>query len=157
MIVVLSTLMSSVSCGGSDDSSPDAGADTSRPVTTTTAPGLVYRTEAATAAPAGSTTVGMTRYRFDPSNLEVKAGTVVFFLKNTDVPADDDPLDAGERKHTLAVVGPTGLTIAVSDRVEPQRAAVFTVESLAPGSYGIRCAIGGHARIGMVGTLDVIA
>ena len=148
-------LISFGACGDSDGSSTDAGPSTSRPSPTTSpSASLVFRTEAATTAPPGSTTVGLTRYQFDPPKLDVKAGTVVIFLKNNDVPASDDPLDAFDRKHSLSVVGATGLTVAASERIDPQSAGVFTIEALAPGHYSIRCTVGVHALNGMVGTLD---
>jgi uncharacterized cupredoxin-like copper-binding protein len=57
----------------------------------------------------------------------------------------------------MAIVGPTGLTIAASDRIEPQGAGVFTIESLPPGRHEVICTIPHQAQEGMVGTLEATA
>jgi plastocyanin len=99
----------------------------------------------------------MAALAFQPSNVTVNAGTVVFFLVNGEepLPADADVLRKYDRMHEFALAGSKGLTIALSGRVEPQRAVAMTIEALPPGSYTFACTL--HGQLKMRGTLEVTA
>ena len=138
-------------CSGSDDTAGDTTTTTAGSPATS----LVTRTESADTAPAGATTVRMAGATFDPSELTVKAGRVVFFLVNDDEPAppDVEAFRRRDRRHEMALAGSVGVTIALSGHVEPQQAVAMTVESIPPGRYTFRCTI--HGQLNMSGTLEV--
>lgn len=96
------------------------------------------------AAPAGSIKVSMTEFKFAPSDIDAPAGKVVFYLVN-----------AGQASHDLVVVDPSGKQVAKSELVQAGANSVFTVDSVAAGSYTIVCDVPGHREAGMVGTLTV--
>jgi plastocyanin len=98
-----------------------------------------------TGQPAGSTKVSMTEFKFTPSDIQVPAGTVVFFLVN----------DGSGTSHDMAIRDSSGKTIARSDLVSAGDSTVFTVNNLATGTYTIFCDQPGHEASGMHGTLSV--
>jgi len=93
----------------------------------------------------------MSMFRFQPSAITVKAGTVVFFLDNTDGVFAGGP----GTQHSLSIGLALDEPLAASSYVHTGAPAVFTVEGLVPGRYVIWCAFPGHADHGMVGTLTV--
>ena len=152
-------LLALVSCGssGDDTATSTTQAPTTQSPSTTTS--LVFRTEAASAPPAGAITVGMSSFKFTPDKLTAKAGTLVLYLVNEEPllrpgATSDEQL---ENMHSLAVQNESGLTIAVSDRIEGTKTATFTVEALPAGQYTIVCRISGHGFRGQTGTLEVTA
>jgi len=98
-----------------------------------------------TAQPAGSTKVSMTEFKFTPSDIQVPAGKVVLFLVN----------DGNGTSHDLVIRDSTGKTVARSELVSSGDSFVFTVDSIAAGSYTIFCDQPGHESSGMKGTLTV--
>jgi len=96
------------------------------------------------AQPAGSTKVTMTEFKFDPSTISVPSGKVVFFLVN-----------AGTSSHDMTIRDSSGATIAHSDLVSAGDSFVFTVDSIAAGTYTFFCSQPGHEASGMKGTLTV--
>ena len=94
--------------------------------------------------PAGSTKVTMTEFKFDPSTISVPSGKAVFFLVN-----------AGNTGHDMSIRDSSGATIAHSDLVSAGDSFVFTVDSLAAGTYTLFCSQPGHEASGMKGTLTV--
>jgi plastocyanin len=94
--------------------------------------------------PAGSTKVTMTEYHFEPSTIGVSSGKAVFFLVN-----------AGTTSHDMSIRDSTGATIAHSDLVSAGDSFVFTVDSIAAGTYTFFCSQSGHEAAGMKGTLTV--
>ncbi|HXC79968.1 MAG TPA: cupredoxin domain-containing protein [Candidatus Acidoferrum sp.] len=98
-----------------------------------------------TSQPAGSTKVSMTEFKFTPSDIQVPAGTVVFFLVN----------DGNGISHDMAIRDSSGKTIARSDLLSAGDSSVFTVDNLAAGTYTIFCDQPGHEASGMHGTLTV--
>ncbi|HVC76168.1 MAG TPA: plastocyanin/azurin family copper-binding protein [Candidatus Micrarchaeaceae archaeon] len=98
-----------------------------------------------TGQPAGSTKVSMTEFKFTPSDIQVPAGTVVFFLVN----------DGNGISHDMAIRDSSGKTIARSDLLSAGDSTVFTVDNLAAGTYTIFCDQPGHEASGMHGTLTV--
>jgi plastocyanin len=98
-----------------------------------------------TAQPAGSTKVSMTEYHFTPTDISVPAGKVVFYLVN----------DGTGTSHDLVIHDSTGKTVAKSELVSSGDSIVFTVASIAAGSYTIVCDQPGHEASGMKGTLTV--
>jgi plastocyanin len=83
------------------------------------------------AQPSGSTKVTMTEFHFDPSTINASHGKVVFFLVNS------------------------GTVVGRSDLVSAGDTFVFTVDSLAAGTYYYYCDQTGHEAAGMHGTLTV--
>jgi plastocyanin len=94
--------------------------------------------------PAGSTSVTMTEFKFDPSTIEVAHGNVTFWLVNS-----------GTTSHDMAIRDSTGKTIATSELVTAGDSKAFTVNSLAAGTYTFACTQPGHEASGMKGTLTV--
>jgi len=86
----------------------------------------------------------MTEFHFEPSTISVPAGKAVFFLVN-----------AGTASHDMSIRDSTGATIAHSDLVSAGDSFVFTVDSIAAGTYKFFCSQTGHEDAGMKGTLTV--
>ena len=97
------------------------------------------------AQPAGSIKVSMTEFKFTPSALSAPAGTVVFFLVN----------DGNGTSHDMVIQDSSGKTIGKSELVSSGDSTVFTVDSIAAGTYTILCDQPGHEASGMKGTLTV--
>jgi plastocyanin len=94
--------------------------------------------------PAGSVKVTMTEFKFDPSTISVKSGKATFFLVNS-----------GSVAHNMIVETSDGKRVAGSELVQAGNSSVFTVDSLAAGSYRVICDHPGHEAAGMKGTLSV--
>jgi len=121
-----------VGCGGDDDEETTASA----PATTTTAAGG-----------GGATTVEMSEFEFDPSDVEVSAGDTIT-LDNT-----------GQIPHNFTIVEGNdplggGAELAASDDVDAGDTGELTVD-VEPGQYSFLCTIPGHAEDGMTGTITV--
>jgi plastocyanin len=136
LLAVLTLLISvgliAAGCGDDDDDSGDSAATTG---TTTAAD-----------TGGGETTVAMTEYEFDPSDLSVASGDTVAL--------DNE----GELPHNLTIVEgePTGggAEVAASDDIPGGESGTMTVDA-EPGEYGMLCTIPGHAEQGMTGTAKV--
>jgi uncharacterized cupredoxin-like copper-binding protein len=113
--------------------------------------GLAATTAPADVAPSGAITVAMSSFKFDPSALTATSGTIGFFLQN--VGAGVDPIAL--QNHNLVIGVDQDHPLAESSYVSAGKAAVFTVQDLAPGTYMIWCSVPHHAANGMVGTLTV--
>ena len=94
--------------------------------------------------PAGSKKVTMTEFKFDPANISVPSGKVVFFLVNS-----------GSTQHDMAIRDSSNNRLAISELVSAGDSVVFTVNSIAAGTYTIYCTQTGHEASGMKGTLTV--
>ena len=119
-------------CGSDDEDSSSTAASS----TSTTAAGG-----------GGSTEVGMTEFKFDPSDLEVTAGDTISLSNDGKIP------------HNFTIVegnDPTGggAELAASDDVSPGDTGDLTVD-VEPGKYSFLCTIPGHAEDGMTGTITV--
>ena len=86
----------------------------------------------------------MTEFKFDPSTMSVASGKAVFFLVN-----------AGTTGHDMSIRDSSGATIAHSDLVSAGDSFVFTVDSIAAGTYTYFCSQPGHEASGMKGDLTV--
>jgi plastocyanin len=117
-------------CGGDDDDE-----DTTTP-TTEAATGATG--EQGGGGAAAATSVGMTEYEFDPSDLSVSEGDSL------------EVTNDGQLPHNLTVEGEN---VATND-VDPGGSEELTVD-LAPGDYDFLCTIGDHAAQGMTGTMTV--
>jgi len=95
-------------------------------------------------APAGSIQVGMSEFKFTPSTLQAKSGTVNFLLNNT-----------GTTAHDMVIADAAGKQVAKSELVQPGNQATFTVANVPAGTYTIFCDVPGHRAAGMEGTLTV--
>jgi plastocyanin len=117
-----------VGCGGDDDDD-----DTAATEATTT--------EEAAAGGGGATSVSMTEYAFDPSDLTVSKGDVI------------EVTNDGELPHNMTV---EGQDLATSD-LDPGASQQLEVghRLLPAGNYEFICTIPGHAEQGMRGTLEV--
>lgn len=98
-----------------------------------------------TGQPSGSTKVTMTDFKFDPNEITVPHGKVVFFLVNA----------SGSLQHDLAIRDSSNNRIAVSELVSAGDSTVFTVDNIAAGTYTIYCTQPGHEASGMSGKLTV--
>jgi plastocyanin len=94
--------------------------------------------------PAGSTSVTMTEFKFDPSTISVAHGNATFWLVNS-----------GTTSHDMAIRDGSGKTIATSELLSAGDSVAFTVNNLAAGSYTFYCTQPGHEASGMKGTLTV--
>jgi plastocyanin len=95
--------------------------------------------------PAGSTKVTMTEYSFSPSDVQVANGKVVFYLVN-----------AGSQSHDMIIRDKSsGAKVAGSELISAGDSFVFTVNSLAAGSYDFVCDQPGHEASGMKASLTV--
>jgi plastocyanin len=93
--------------------------------------------------PAGSIKVNMTEFKFDPSAIDAKSGSVTFYLVNS-----------GAVAHDLVVETSGGQRLGGSSLVQPGGSSVFTI-NMSAGSYRIVCDQPGHEANGMKGTLTV--
>jgi plastocyanin len=116
-------------CGDDDEDT------TTAPATTETATGP---TGAEGGGAAGATSVSMTEYEFDPSDLSVSEGDSI------------EVTNDGELPHNLTVEGEDVAT----DDIDPGGSEELTVD-LAAGDYDFICTIGDHAAQGMTGTMTV--
>lgn len=96
------------------------------------------------AQPAGSILVTMTEFSYKPSTISAPSGKVVFYLVN-----------AGTVAHDMVISDSSGKTVASSELVSAGDAFVFTVGSIATGTYDFFCDQPGHKDAGMKGTLTV--
>jgi uncharacterized cupredoxin-like copper-binding protein len=94
--------------------------------------------------PSGSTKITMIDYRFAPTALDAKAGTVTFFLINT-----------GTQPHDMVVSNASGMVVGRSQIVQPGNSAILTLRNLTSGSYDVVCDIPGHKDSGMFSKLTV--
>ena len=130
-----------------------ATAAPTRAPTPTPIPTLPSTTVDATVAPSGAVTIKLTSEgapRFKPDLVTAKAGQVVFFLQSVAYFPIDHNMEIGTKFYE---------PLAKSALVHPDKAAVFTVEDLAPGTYVFWCAVrtgnNSHAGNGMLGTLTI--
>ncbi|HEX3508092.1 MAG TPA: cupredoxin domain-containing protein [Candidatus Dormibacteraeota bacterium] len=100
---------------------------------------------ASTAPPAGSTKVSMTEFKFTPSDIQVPAGKVVFYVVN----------DGNGTSHDMVIRDSTGKIIGKSELVSAGDSTVFTVDNIAAGTYTFFCDQAGHEASGMHGILAV--
>ncbi|HKF76938.1 MAG TPA: cupredoxin domain-containing protein [Candidatus Dormibacteraeota bacterium] len=122
LLLLLSGLSGLAACGGSGGGGGSAGGG----------------------APAGSLQVGMSEFKFTPSTLQAKSGSVNFLLNNT-----------GTTAHDMVIADASGKQVAKSELVQPGNQATFTVANVAAGTYTIFCDVPGHRAAGMEGTLTV--
>ena len=94
--------------------------------------------------PAGSIKVTMTEFKFDPSTIPAPSGKVVFFLVNS-----------GTTSHDMVIRDSTGKRLAASELVSAGDSFVFTVSTLAAGTYKFFCDQPGHEASGMFGSLTI--
>jgi plastocyanin len=114
-------------CGDDDDDSAATEATT---------------TEEAAAGGGGATSVSMTEFAFDPSDLTASEGGVIEVTNDGEIP------------HNLTV---EGQDLATSDLESgaSQQLPLGNGITLPAGNYEIICTIGDHAEQGMTGTLTV--
>ena len=88
--------------------------------------------------------VKLSEYKFDPSQITHKAGTITFFLENQ-----------GTTGHDMKIVDSNGSAVQQSDLVQPGNEVEFTVDLKTPGTYPFYCSQPGHKDAGMTGTLQI--
>ena len=86
----------------------------------------------------GGVNVTVKEWELKPAQLQVKAGTVTFLVKN-----------GGTIEHDFAVEGVGKLDTLTAGDSKPLSL------KLAPGTYTILCTLSGHKEAGMHGTLTV--
>lgn len=96
--------------------------------------------------PAGSVKVTMTDFHFDPSQITVPHGKVVFYLVNS---------SSGQLQHDLAIRDSSGNRLASSELISAGDTSVFTVSNIDAGTYTLYCSQPGHEASGMSGKLIV--
>ena len=131
LIALAALALVAAGCGDDDDEDT-----TTEPAVTATGP--TGATGEGGAAAGGASSVSMTEYEFDPSDLTVSEGDSV------------EVTNDGELPHNLTVDGENVAT----DDVDPGGSEELTVD-LAPGDYDFICTIGDHAQQGMTGTMTV--
>jgi len=94
--------------------------------------------------PAGSIKVSLTEYQFAPNTITAPSGKVVFFLVNS-----------GTTSHNMIIRDSSNKRLNGSDLVSAGDSFVFTVASIAPGTYTYFCDQQGHEASGMKGTLTI--
>ncbi len=95
-------------------------------------------------APAGSTQVTMTEFKFAPSTMTVAHGKVIFWLINS-----------GNVAHDMAIRDSSNNRVATSDLISAGDSKEFDVNDIPAGTYTIFCTQQGHEASGMKGTLTV--
>ena len=138
LVAVLAALLAmgliASGCGGDDDEDSGTTAATTSTTSTTEAGG------------GGGTSVGLTEYKFDPSDLNVSAGDTLQLTNDGQIP------------HNLTIVEGDpeggGAEVAASDDIAPGESGTLNVGDQ-PGEYGILCTIPGHAEQGMTGTIKI--
>ena len=116
LLLIMSSLSLGIACGGGDDAGTNS-------------------------ASSGETTLkvnGSDDFKYNPSALTAKAGTIEFALTNTGV-VDHSIVIEGKDLNILATGG------------ETERGSV----TLSVGTYTFFCDIVGHKEAGMIGTLTV--
>lgn len=96
------------------------------------------------AQPSGSIKVTLTEFKFDPATISAPSGKVVFFLVN-----------AGTTSHDFIIRDSTNNRVSGSELISAGDSAVFTVDSIAAGTYTYFCDQPGHEQSGMKGTLTI--
>jgi uncharacterized cupredoxin-like copper-binding protein len=96
------------------------------------------------AEPSGSIKVTLTEFKFDPGTINAPSGKVVFFLVN-----------AGTTSHDFIIRDASNTKVAGSELISAGDSAVFTVDSIAAGSYTFFCDQPGHEASGMKGSLTI--
>jgi uncharacterized cupredoxin-like copper-binding protein len=139
-------------CGGSDNKSSAGSSDTTAPATTTA------ETATQPAAAAGTLTVRMTEFAFNPKDATVKAGKVTISAPNdggvvhelvvlktnadpANLPMDGDEVDESKN-------------VGEIPDVEPGKTKTVKL-TLKPGKYAMVCNLPGHYKAGMYGSLTV--
>ena len=135
-------------CGGSDNGGGEAKTTASAPATTPSQP----------PAASGNLTVRMSEFAFDPKQAVAKAGKVTISAPNdgkvihelvvlkTKADPAHLPMDGDDVDESTAVG-------EIAD-VEPGATKKVTLK-LAPGKYAMVCALPGHYKAGMYGSLTV--
>jgi uncharacterized cupredoxin-like copper-binding protein len=95
--------------------------------------------------PAGSILVTMTEFKFDPGTISTPSGKVEFFVVNA----------GNNTSHDMIIRDSAGKRIAGSTLVSAGDSVVFTVDSIAAGTYTFYCDQPGHESSGMKGVLTV--
>jgi plastocyanin len=96
------------------------------------------------AQPAGSIKVTMTEFQFAPSTVSAPSGKVVFYLVN-----------AGSVSHNMIIRDSAGHRMKASELISAGDSNVFTVDTIAAGTYTFFCDQQGHEASGMKGTLTI--
>ncbi len=96
------------------------------------------------AQPSGSIKVTLTEFKFDPATISAPSGKVVFFLVN-----------AGTTSHDFIIRDSSNNRVSGSELISAGDSAVFTVDSIAAGTYTYFCDQTGHEQSGMKGTLTI--
>ena len=94
-------------------------------------------------APKGSIDVKLTEFKFAPSTITAKAGSVTFFLENN-----------GTTSHDMVIFDGTGKQVGASSLIQAGDTDTLTV-TLDAGTYTFKCTQPGHADSGMKGTISV--
>jgi plastocyanin len=130
VVAIAATFGLAAGCGGDDDDDDDTAA----PEATTT------EEEAAGGGGGGASTVGMTEYAFDPSDLTASQGDTITATNDGELP----------HNYTIEANGDE----VTSGDVDPGSSGELTVD-VDPGDYDVICTIPGHAEQGMTGTITV--
>jgi uncharacterized cupredoxin-like copper-binding protein len=160
VLAVLAVHLGLLGCGDSQEADLGSAETTSPPTSRRTTPTTLANStdETATVAPPGALTVDLTSYKFTPSTLEVKAGTVAIFLTNLAAPpGPDDCARPNCEDHNFDLRDADRNSIAKSARLVPGSSGLLTIEDLPPGQYEFRCSILAHYEaFKMSGTLTVL-
>jgi plastocyanin len=128
LVAIAVTLGSGCGGGGGNDNA----------ATTTTS---TTKTQPAKPAAAGTTTVSMKEYAFNPSDVTVKRGGTVT-AENKGTIAHNLTVEQGSKK----VAGTSTFLSGKSEKLKVD---------LTPGKYKMLCTVPGHEQLGMKGTFTV--
>lgn len=130
--VALAIPFALAACGGDDNGSENGSAGAATETTST---------EAAS-GPGGTVKISETDFKLNPSNPNVKSGTVTFQVSND-----------GQTTHNLEIEG-NGVEQKLDSDLAPGDSGTLTLD-LPPGTYEIYCPVDGHKDLGMTGELTV--
>ena len=133
--------LAAAGCGDDEDDGAGVGPSGTNPATQTQRAEKTTPTATTPAAGRSAVTVVGTEFKFAPADIDVKAGTATFRLRND-----------GGAPHALEIEG-NGVEEA-SDVVQAGQTTELKV-ALKPGRYKMYCPVGNHKEQGMVGTVTV--
>jgi plastocyanin len=158
-VFVAAMLLTAGACGSAGRGTHALAAGATRSTTTTvarTTTTLASTTAVGADRPVGALTMVMAKVSYAPDTLTVKTGKLVLFLANQE---QSPASNASFFRHNFVLATNTGTpaaaVVAQSKDIQVGESGVFTIDHLAPGTYGYYCSW--HINQQMQGTLTVTA
>ena len=137
--VLLIVAFGLAACG---DDNTDTSTAASTESTSSTAESTTESTTASGGGGGAKVDISETEFKLDPSDANVKAGTVTFNVSND-----------GTQVHNLEIEG-NGIEEQSTEDLQAGSSGQLTVD-LQPGTYEMYCSIDGHRDLGMEGEITV--